>query len=76
MSHAESTRHFLSSTSRLRRSQVFICTFPFSAVSNRHFIVRFKTAVTHTKQTPASRSNRNISDPLPPNCRVEFIPQS
>jgi hypothetical protein len=76
MPHAEPTRHFPSSTSRLRSSLVFIFTFHFSAFSNRHFTVRFKIAVTHTKQTPTSHSNRNIWDPLLPNCRVEFIPQS
>src|ERR1700722_16540420 len=40
---------------------------PASAdISNRHFIVRLEIAVTSRKQTPAHRSNRNISDPPPP----------
>src|ERR1700722_2961611 len=32
----------------------------------RHFIVRLEIAVTSRKQTPAHRSNRNISDPPAP----------
>jgi hypothetical protein len=40
---------------------------PASArISNRHFIARLEIAVTSRKQTPAHRSNRNISDPPAP----------
>lgn len=37
--------------------------FRLSRISNRHFIVRLETLLTHTKQTPENVSNRNISDP-------------
>jgi hypothetical protein len=37
--------------------------FRLSRISNRHFLVRLKTLLTHTKQTPDHVSNRNISDP-------------
>jgi hypothetical protein len=34
-----------------------------SRISNRHFLVRLKTLLTHTKQTPETICNRHISDP-------------
>jgi hypothetical protein len=37
--------------------------FRLSRISNRHFIVRLETLLTHTKQTPENVSNRNIWDP-------------
>ena len=45
--------------------------FRLSRISNRHFIVRLKTLLTHTKQTPENVSNRNISDP-PAKIRPDF----
>jgi hypothetical protein len=49
---------------------------PHRAISNRQFLVRLETSATHTKQTPGTSSNRHFSDPIGPNCRVEFISQS
>jgi hypothetical protein len=45
-------------------------------ISNRHFLVRLETPVTHTKQTPATSSNRHFWGPIWPNSRVEFTSQS